>query len=81
MKSKNKAWALRDAYILDVNIMLQCCDLRGLSCSYGLDFGSNQTEPLSHGLTVYQFKKNLNGLVWFELLINGSILVGFGSKT
>ena len=34
--------------------------------SNGPGLGSNQTEPLSHDLTVYRFQKS-NGLIWFEL--------------
>ena len=33
--------------------------------SYGPGFGSNRTERLCHGLTVYSVPKRTNGLVWF----------------
>ena len=49
--------------------------------SYGPGFGPNRTKPLSHGLIVYGIQNKFNGLVWIGLLINGLILVQFGSKT
>ena len=45
--------------------------------SNGHGFGSNRTEPLSHGLTIYWFYKKK----WFGFSINGLVSFRFGSKT